>query len=378
MLKKISITALLTTSVVISCGRIGDEIRTDSTNASNLMEEWDTENDPVHLADDYTHIFSDLLLEGKIDQNPWPDSYWPSYQGGISARWNWRGQMDRDEDGEYKLYTKDELLVAENNSIVKQLSPAEKYDLLRGDYDYKMVQTERERTDPSQPSWWGLCHGWAAASLNFAEPKPVLMTNADGLEIEFGSSDIKALLTYAQQYRRFYFATKFLGGRCDDDLDTDPDAGDKPQCKDVNAGSFHIVIANELGKYKRGFVADITRDAEVWNQPVVGFTSKIIDQTDEVYETAAPGTVKIVHIETELAYGVESQPRWEPQVPDNNDDHITTRRLNYTIEIDQNGAIIGGEWVTGERPDFMWRQTPPAFRGFFTELAELYEKAILD
>ena len=47
-----------------------------------------------------------------------------------------------------------------------------------------------------EPAWAGYCHGWAPAANRFEEPLPVTVRNADGVEIPFGSSDVKALLTY--------------------------------------------------------------------------------------------------------------------------------------------------------------------------------------
>jgi hypothetical protein len=58
----------------------------------------------------------------------------------------------------------------------------------------------------------GLCHGWAPASITYAEPKPITVTNADGITIPFGSSDIKAQLTYfAAEYAQG--VTKFVADR---------------------------------------------------------------------------------------------------------------------------------------------------------------------
>lgn len=34
------------------------------------------------------------------------------------------------------------------------------------------------------------------AALEYAQPNPVVLTNADGIQIPFGASDVKALLTY--------------------------------------------------------------------------------------------------------------------------------------------------------------------------------------
>ncbi len=42
---------------------------------------------------------------------------------------------------------------------LKILSPAEKYDIYVGRYDYPTVQSEWKRTNPEDAHWEGLCHG---------------------------------------------------------------------------------------------------------------------------------------------------------------------------------------------------------------------------
>ncbi|MFT2612728.1 hypothetical protein, partial [Escherichia coli] len=54
---------------------------------------------------------------------------------------------------------------------LKGLSPAEKYDILEGRYDYPTVKAERERTHKNDATWYGLCHGLGPASIAYREPK---------------------------------------------------------------------------------------------------------------------------------------------------------------------------------------------------------------
>ncbi|NBX17181.1 MAG: hypothetical protein EBR09_07440, partial [Proteobacteria bacterium] len=65
-----------------------------------------------------------------------------------------------------------------------------------GRFDFPTVQSERRRTSPAAAAWEGLCHGWAPASLEFNEPEPVTVTGENNIKIPFGSSDIKALLSW--------------------------------------------------------------------------------------------------------------------------------------------------------------------------------------
>src|SRR5690606_32742570 len=149
--------------------------------------------------------------------------------------------------------------------------------------------SEKNRTKPDNPGWYGLCHGWAAAAISFKEPSPITMRNRHGLSIPFGSSDIKALLTYAHQDRQVSGHTDFLGLRCEQNEPTDT-----PQCKGVNAGSFHIILANKLGLGNQPFIMDMSRNYQVWNQPVYGYAAEIVDANAPLYATAAPGTTRVV------------------------------------------------------------------------------------
>jgi hypothetical protein len=132
-------------------------------------------------------------------------------------------------------------------------------------------------------------------------------------------------------------------------------------CRDLNAGSFHTVLARSLSKGgaaaanrdPRGFVMDITRDDEVWNHPIYSFRSKVGKPTalkiqsgnDEVvdpYETwRAKGTKEIVDVYTEVVYGVENGPyvAFKPS-----DDAVHKNVYHYTLELDSSGKVIGGEW----------------------------------
>ena len=145
-----------------------------------------------------------------------------------------------------------------------------------------------------------------------------------------------------------------LGARCNEDLATNPSSASRPECRDVNAGAFHLVLANLLGLNHEGFVADVTRDAEVWNQPVSGFTSRKISTREGKSLGAAPTTVREVTFETTMFYGREIQPRWQASGA-----NMAQKVYSYRVEIDISGAIVGGEWLSDNRPDFLWSMTKP-------------------
>ncbi len=357
------LTTALTAFFMFSCGSSSELTPSDPSEA------WNYQNAPIKLSDEYNAKLADLPLEAQTDIIPWTDSYWPSYKGGLADRW-----QTGESIFEATLNNKNDVQSMSENEI-KRLSPAEKYDILIGNYDYPLTRNELGRTNPDQPRWFGLCHGWAPASINFSEPKPVTVTSVDGIVIPFGSSDIKALLTFLQQHNRSASATRFLGERCNANIKDDPSAADRPECRDTNAGSFHISIANRIGIDHKAFVADVTRDSEVWNQPVFGYNSKVVSESEDIYPKAAEGTVKIVRIKTTMLYTAEIRASWKP-VGNTDNGQVTGAHYEYNLEINKDGEIIGGEWLTESRPDFLWSQTTPEFAGFFENLGDVYEKSI--
>jgi hypothetical protein len=345
--------------LLISCGQNPSSI--DLT--SQTREAWNALNDPKNLKDDYEVTLSKLPISADLSNKPWSDTYWPNYQGGLANRWNDPEQPDAFE---YKLFSANQVSSLTEEDL-KHLSPAEKYDIYLGRLDFPFVRSERRRTKADDPSWYGLCHGWAPASINYSEPNPVTVEGAGGIKVPFGSSDIKALLLFAQQYGD---DNRMAGGRCNDN------DGSGPACKDINAGSFHVILTNQIGIKDQGFVADIAKGEEVWNQPVYGFTSEMIGETTEIPASAAPGTVKIASIQTSMRYISESAPNWDPLPFDKYPYIGATKSYDYTIELNEVGEIIGGEWVSTDHPDFFWTQAPFVWNGYFKKLQNIYDASV--
>jgi len=366
---KLKMVAFAVLTLTASCGKPNN-----TPQFSALQEEWDRRNDPRQLQRAYEHHFANLPTVGTADRIPWPDTYWPSREGGLAARWN--GESS-DDSWNYELFSEEKVKALSHEDLDK-LSPAEKYDIFIGNYEYEFVKYERQRTKPDDEGWFGLCHGWAPAAIAFKEPAPISLKGPSGIEVPFGSSDIKALLTFAQQHAREWGSSQTLGGRCNKKIYEDPDAAKLPECRDTNAGSFHIVLANQLGLDRKAFVADVHRDFQVWNQPIYGFETKVIEESDNVYEGAAPGTVKIVRVETRMKYVVESSAQYQKLVTDPDSfRHFSSRTYNYSLELNADGKIAGGEWadIEHDRPDFLWVQTPAPLQGYFANLRQIYEAA---
>jgi hypothetical protein len=329
-----------------------------------ITEAWQGFSDPEIMSSGFSHLMHELPLEGSLQIGPkvWSGHYWPSKKGGINHRWNSPNQ----EGFDYKSPTKEELLIMVPEDIAT-LAPSEKYDLFIGRYDYPLKKKAASSASKLAADWEGICHGWAPAAIHHHEPTPKLVKNPDGIIIPFGSSDIKALLSY---YYAFYHKseTNQVGLRC---FFGNWVGGARGCGEDLNAGAFHIILANKIGIQREGFLMDIDRYREVWNQPVTGYRSKILASRLKPSKKAAKTAVSEMRIATKLFYLDESDPTWhivmgtEYQI-------ISKRDLLYRIELDASGKIVGGEWESEVRPDFLWnKKRAENFDGLLFKLGEL-------
>lgn len=309
------------------------------------------------------------------DRYGWSETYWPSNVGGIAYRWN----SPNPEPFKYKLKTKEELKVMSMEELA-QLSPAEMYDIAMGDYNYTLTKKTLGRYSTRDLWWEGICHGWAQAATNYPEPAKVLVSNPDGIRVPFGSSDVKALLAMHEAYN-YGGAYSFTGRRCKvsgkvegegDNRDRNPnpptdELANTPDCKDVNAGAFHVVITNMLGIHGRGFVADIDRFNDVWNQPITSYESSVIGEEAISDADTAAGITRKIRVKTKMTYGEELK-FYTPELAATGARNFVSKNpvtgtvhqefrnkpYEYILELDSAGKIVGGTWVTETRPDFMW------------------------
>jgi hypothetical protein len=341
---------------------------------------WDVSNDPENMRWFTRKNFRALPLEGSLKKRPWSGDYWPTYKGGITYRWASETVLD----SQRWSYSTPGAGVT-----INELSPIEKYDLYLGNTNFELTRMERKRTGiisrKKIPEWEGLCHAWAPATYLYENPHPVTVKDPRGNDITFYSSDIKALLTYHLHYSRAP-KTNFLGSRCNldfSDLKKKYDKGlitkrelifamNSPECKDTNPGAFHVILTNFIGRLNRSFIIDITRDLEVWNQPVYAYKSVILDRRKSVSPHAHPNTKEEVTIQT-IVYYIEEVPQTYKRYL--NPEALTAATYVYNLELDKRGRIIGGSWISDERPDFIWTQNKPKFKGAFKKLKKLYKRA---
>lgn len=339
-------------------------------NSDNKVQEaWDDFNNPAQLNTVTVVAYSKLPTTGSSVKLPWSDIYWPSHLGGIAMRWRNGTQTP------FTVQRPSEAVIRTMSSEqIAALSPAEKYDIFKGRLDFPTVQVELERTDPADPQWFGLCHGWSSATLNFDEPKAVTLKSASGIEIPFGSSDVKALLAFAQGVV-YLPKINVLGQRCKFDLVGGTRLRNRPECRDTNAGSFHLILTNLVGLQRRTVIADISNGREVWNFPIYRYSSRELYRQDASVG-AAPQAVSEVIVETDVDYIVEiAQPEWN-HLGDRNRLASKRHSYRYAVELDSSGRIVGGRWMSEEHPDFVWVQAKAKFHGYYAAIEEIYLRSL--
>jgi hypothetical protein len=321
--------------------------------------------------------FESLPKEGMLSDSRlgWSESYWPFNKGGITYRWN----HPDPQPFKYRLHTQQEVMKMSQEEL-SQLSPSELYDIANNDFNYTLTRSTMRKYSPRDLWWEGICHGWAQAASHYPEPAPVLVTSKSGIKVPFGSSDVKALLAMHESYN-FGGKFGFVGVRCKasgkvpgegSERDTNPnppqsDVVNTPDCRDANAGAFHVVITNMLGILGKGFVADIDRYGDVWNQPITNYSTTNLGEEPVTSEHRSLGITRRIKVKTTMTYGEELKfktPELEAsgilnfvsKWPVTNTPHqkFLAKDYIYIVELDFNGNVIGGEWISDTRPDFLW------------------------
>lgn len=313
---------------------------------------WQDFSSPIIMANQLNHEMGALPLEAHLanESKRWSNTHWPNRKGGINYRWN---AVKKVGFG----YTSPTFEQVKKMSLeeLAQLSPSEKYDLYTGKYDYPVKTLVSFTANRKAPDWEGLCHGWAPAAIFHNEPTPKIMTNPQGIQIPFGSADIKALVSFYYAFlKESRERNQITGLRCDKEARR----RNPIQCdEDLNAGAFHIILANFIGLRKESFIADIDRYKEVWNQPAQGYKSTIVADNLPVKKGAAPSAVKEMKISTDFYYVNESVGlSWEA-ILGTPEQVIGKKTYLYRLEVDQKGRIVGGTWESKDRPDFLWKES---------------------
>jgi hypothetical protein len=303
---------------------------------------WDFQNDPNRWGPLETKVWSALPLTGKTSHPLWSGFAWHDYEGGLAYRW-----QNSVYGWNYPIVSSSQAKTLSEEKI-KEMSPSEKWDLLNSDYNFTFTKAERSRSKPGQVKWYGLCHGWALAATRFLEPQPTVMTNAEGLKIPFGSADVKAILTFIAG-RDSLTKSILIGDRCDSS------ARNAPGCNDLHPASFHLLLANFVGRKKETFVIDISEGLQIWNKPIDSYTSRVSGKRAG-QPGAANGATEELRVETTIRAGHNLNPTWENQPFE-----LRTFVYTYWLEMSPSGEVLGGTWISSNIPDFAWRSSTQNF-----------------
>lgn len=349
-------------------------------------------------------------LEKKLTTQPWSNTYWPFYLGGLAWRY---------EDPSAALSTR----WSENESRFhlphhqdpgrQSLSAAEKYDYLIGDdtfsftrFSWSMGRRFLPGIFGETPLWRGICHGWAAAALLEERPTHSISIRAanGNFDLQFNPIDIKGLLSLL--YAKGDYPSIFFGKRCERSSISVESGGiiDNDACFDLHPATLFLLATHAIGKLDRGFVLDIDPLEEVWNQPVLGYkityfspatgedvhsitdATIAINQLPERHpfrERRTRSSTQVIGIKMTLQYSNEYDlPEASARPPlfglapfagrrsdSPVDDIVSDYQVAFDLELDATGSIVGGEYYhsdpkinftpEGQRsvprhPDFAW------------------------
>lgn len=324
-----------------------------------IDEAWDSVSDPEIMSYFFIKDFNSLPLAGTVlpSEKYWSGDYWALKKGNINYRWYAKNKIGFSLNSPTKERARSMTIPQ-----LAELSPTEKYDLYTGRYDYPLRNEVNGIADPSAESWEGICHGWSPASLNHNEPKSKLLRNPDGIEIPFGSTDIKALISYYYAYKYNPTDTHQMGRRCFKDPGMFRSPEERDCNNDLNAGAFHVILANRIGKDGKGFIADLNRYKEVWNHPITSYKSVIMSRV-------ANG----VRMKTTVTYVAGNGIDWQPVLGTPKQEYKTAD-YEYIVELNSSGQVTGGEWISKQRPDFLWLVSRPReFTGTLSRLEDLLD-----
>ncbi len=373
------------------------------------FEPWNWKNDPQaqwggEVTVNYNKLVEEAGNSAHLRQIPWTNSFYPMWKGGFAVRdVNLSDRQMGPFTLEYKFHPDSELARMSEEEL-KALSGAEKLDIvngrssdrLRDEYqralrergedgdfsDQKYYQfTRRMRrlvypyvTDPrdelSQFSGW--CQPLALASIHHPEPDLVRFTTnivgEDGQKVvlPLTSSDIKGFMMMAYEDVMDNIKDddpnyKMVDRRC---YDRDSKYYNAENCRSMNAGTFHVILLNQIGRFGQGLVADFDPKRPIWNHPIEGYevlSSRWYTDREGNYlrsRNASADSVREREFTTKMFFvknsvGLHERAMGQDKIREN---YYYSWTLHYRIELDANDNIVGGTWLEdpSDLVDFMW------------------------
>lgn len=321
--------------------------------------------------------FDKLPERGEVSPGefPWASSEWEKSKGGITQKWSTSAPA---------LMTIAELKSLDPHARrqrLKSLSPAEKFDLFRGRLDFPLTREEAKRNRLEATPEVALLRGWSLsttavkdsfflnplshggflsraiasslASMSLQEPnavtRSVQLDPTLKIEIPFGASDIKALISY------------YVGVRAWSQEETRPQFHEiGTDEKELTAEEFHTVLTNNVGNDRKPLTFSFWENGKKQFEPIVRFESSIR------LERVVNGENR--YLITTDYWSLRPEPKnWRS---------LASSKVDPTLRHSQSVYIIGGgksEWLDGARPASVARMSPVKLSREFEKLSELYE-----
>ena len=207
------------------------------------------------------------------------------------------------------------------------LGPLGKYDTLTG---HKAGPWERTNSPPGRnvPSWYGLCHGWAASAVMEPEPKKAISIGNQVLSI----GDQKGLLAVCHSDD----VANFYGDRFGDGI-----GGEDPL--DIAPDELWMVLRRYIKEQRVPIVLDLEPGPEVWNYPA--FAYRIDYSPVRAGSPTHQGTISIWFADNAVPKNFVGLKR-------------IFQRYRFQVEMQGDSVVMGtGKWI-GEsvknHPDFAW------------------------
>jgi len=171
------------------------------------------------------------------------------------------------------------------------------------------------------PEWYGHCNGWTAAAIRHAEP----VNNVTRNGVTFTPADIKGLLAEIYIYNQHNVL-----------------AGDNQ--RQVNAGLFHAVVGNWLGRGTHPLGMEADPSEEKWNYPIYAYAASSASRGHNQME-----------VKMNIAYAKDSNGEYDesPRIK-----HI--KYFHYMLNLNSQGDIIGGYFLRDSSViDMLWVPLTP-------------------
>lgn len=214
---------------------------------------------------------------------------------------------------------------------------------MANDYEVRRIMTEQRglifrRTVSSSESWEGYCSGFTASTIR--HPEPVKSVNAG----DFGGTpgvilrptDIKALLSC-------------IYNRTSDDsflFLAPPSASDGGP----NMGTFHLALANYIGKGGTPIGIDRSKGRVAWNNPVYAY------KVNSMRDAGESDGIRFRGLQTTItysSYGQDGQRQTDLETGDRVGNRKQSMTIRYVLALNEAGEIIGGRALTSAG-HFLW------------------------